>query len=127
MKICIPTIGTGGLDAPLGRMGASGTTYTIVDTSDGGVTVIVPAGTGGGPGDGPWDLLKRSGVEALVAEGIDKGSKRKLEERGIEVRVGAVGPVREALMAFEGGRDRRADDDTIFEYYTYLEDMHCFT
>ncbi len=103
MKLCIPTLGAGGLDAVVSEHFGRAPAFTIVDMANSEVTVIQNTGEHfGGVGNTP-DLVAAAGAEVLLCSGLGPRAIAAFEQHGIEVYVGARGTVEDAIKAFQTG------------------------
>lgn len=111
MKVCIPTEGSGGLDALVGEHFGRAPTYTIVDTRTGKVEVIPNESEHMGGSGLPAELLARAGVEVLLCSGLGHRAMELLEDRGVRVYVGAHGTAGEAFDSWKRAELRAATTD----------------
>ncbi len=112
MKVCVPSEGTGGLDAPVGEHFGRVPTYTVYDTETGQVEVLPNESEHMGGSGLPGQLLAQAGVDVLLCAGLGRRALALLHERGIEVRTGASGTVREAIEAWKNGQLSEGDPCT---------------
>ncbi len=113
MRVCIPTEGSGGLDAPVGEHFGRAPTYTIVDTETGEVEVLPNESEHMGGSGLPAELLAQAGVDVVLCAGLGWRAKALLEDYGMMVYVGAQGTAREALEAWEREQLQAATDEEI--------------
>ncbi|MBE0516313.1 MAG: NifB/NifX family molybdenum-iron cluster-binding protein [Methanophagales archaeon] len=110
MKLCIPTLGNGGLDDFVSEHFGRAPTFTIVDIAKNDVKIVQNSGEHfGGMGTAP-DLIAEAGAEIVLCSGLGPRAISMFEQSGIEVYVGARGIVRDAIRAFQAGMLREATD-----------------
>jgi len=110
MKICIPTMGKGGLDDSVGEHFGRAPTYTIVDLDTDEVKVVpnVSHHTSG-YGDPP-EIMVREGVNVMVCQGLGRRAISMFEGFGITVYIGASGTVKDAVYTFKQGELQKASE-----------------
>ncbi|RLI24508.1 MAG: dinitrogenase iron-molybdenum cofactor biosynthesis protein [Candidatus Hecatellales archaeon] len=104
VRICIPTMGWGGLEEEVSEHFGRAPTFTIIELETGRVEVVPNAGRHGGGGPPPAQILKNWGVDVLICSGIGPRAANFLKASGIEVYYGRARTVREALEDFKAGR-----------------------
>jgi len=110
MKLCIPTLGTGGLEDLVSEHFGRAPTFTVVDMANSGVKVVENTGEHfGGVGNTP-ELVAGAGAEIMLCSGLGPRAISMFEQLGIEVYVGASGTVKDAVSAFQAGMLREATD-----------------
>ncbi|HEU67830.1 MAG TPA: dinitrogenase iron-molybdenum cofactor biosynthesis protein [Candidatus Acetothermia bacterium] len=109
MKVCVPSEGAGGLDDLVGEHFGRVPTYTVVDTETGEVEVLANESEHMGGTGLPGQLLADAGVNVVLCAGLGRRALALLHERGIEVRTGASGTVRDAIEAWKKGRLSEGD------------------
>ena len=110
MKICIPTIGDGGLDDRVGEHFGRVPTYTIIDLDTDEVKVVPNVSHHmGGYGDPP-EIMAREGVTVMVCQGLGRRAISMFEGFGITVYIGASGTVRDAVYTFKQGKLQKASE-----------------
>ncbi len=124
MKICIPTMGESGLDDSVGEHFGRVPTYTIVDLDTDEVKVVSNVSHHmGGHGDPP-EIMAREGVNVMICQGLGRRAISMFEELGIEVYIGAVGTVRDAVAAFKLGRLQKATVDDACGKHAFRDRHH---
>ena len=110
MKICIPTIGNGGLEDKVGEHFGRVRTYTIIELDTDEVKVVpnVSHHTGG-YGDPP-EIMKKEGVNVMVCQGLGRRAISMFESFGITVYIGASGAVKDAVYTFKQGNLQKASE-----------------
>jgi len=111
MRICIPTMDEGGLDARVGEHFGRVPTYTIVDTESGEVDIIQNNTVHMGGAGYPPDLIHRAGADVMLCGGLGRRAVSSFEELGIMVFVGAVGTVKDAVQMWKAGQLEAATDE----------------
>jgi len=110
MKICIPTVGSNGLDDFVGEHFGRVPTYTIVDVDTDEVKIVENTSHHmGGIGDPP-EIMAREGVNVMVCQGLGRRAITMFESLGITVYIGASGTVRNAVEDFKKGNLKKASE-----------------
>jgi len=110
MKLCIPTLGNGGLDDFVSEHFGRAPTFTVVDMESNKVKTVQNTGEHfGGVGNTP-ELVAGAGAEIMLCSGLGPRAISMFEQLGIEVYVGASGTVSEAIRAFQAGALVEASD-----------------
>ena len=110
MKICIPTMGEGGLDDIVGEHFGRVPTYTIVNLETDEVKVVPNISHHmGGQGDPP-QIMAREGVNVMICQGLGRRAINMFEDLGITVYIGASGTVRDAVNTFKQGNLQKASE-----------------
>jgi predicted Fe-Mo cluster-binding NifX family protein len=110
MKLCIPTLGNGGLDDIVSEHFGRAPTFTVVDMVNNKVEIVQNTGEHfGGVGNTP-DLVAGAGAEVMLCSGLGPRAISAFEQLGIEVYVGASGTVNEAIRAFQAGELTEVSD-----------------
>jgi predicted Fe-Mo cluster-binding NifX family protein len=110
MKLCIPTMGSGGLEDFVSEHFGRAPTFTVVDLISNEVRVVPNTGEHfGGAGDTPA-LVTGTGARVVLCSGLGPRAIDAFQQRGIEVYVGASGTVSEAIHAFQAGELLEASD-----------------
>ena len=110
MKLCIPTLGNGGLDDFVSEHFGRAPTFTVVDIVNNEVEIVQNTGEHfGGVGNTP-ELVAGAGAEIMLCSGLGPRAISMFEQLGIEVYVGASGTVSEAIRAFQAGALVEASD-----------------
>ncbi|MDY6958114.1 MAG: NifB/NifX family molybdenum-iron cluster-binding protein [Halobacteriota archaeon] len=90
--------------------------YTVIDTETGEVKIIPVTSESSETEITSPDMLFDEGVKVVLCGGLAFGgiglpALKKLEELGIEVYVGAIGTVRDALQSYQANALERATYD----------------
>ena len=124
MKICIPTMGESGLDDSVGEHFGRVSTYTIVDLDTDEVKVVSNVSHHMGGHSDPPEIMAREGVNVMICQGLGRRAISMFEELGIEVYIGAVGTVRNAVAAFKLGRLQKATVDDACGEHAFRDRHH---
>ncbi len=110
MKLCIPSLGNGGLEDLVSEHFGRAPTFTVVDMTNNEVNVVENTGEHfGGVGNTP-ELVAGAGAEIMLCSGLGPRAISAFEQLGIEVYVGASGTVKDAINAFQAGKLAEASD-----------------
>ena len=124
MKICIQTMGKRGLDDSVGEHFGRVPTYTIVDLEADEVKVVPNVSHHiGGQGDPP-EIMAREGVNVMVCQGLGRRAISMFEGFGINVYIGAIGTVRDAVAAFKQDRLQKATVDDACGKHAFRDRHH---
>lgn len=124
MKLCIPTMGQGGLEDMVGEHFGRVPTYTLVDTETGQVNAIENKTLHmGGAGYAP-DLIAQHGAEAMLCGGLGRRAIMMFEDKGIMVYVGARGTVNDAINQWKSGELEMATDETACQLHAFRGEGH---
>ncbi|MDK2891653.1 NifB/NifX family molybdenum-iron cluster-binding protein [Methanohalophilus sp.] len=104
MRVCVPSMGTGGLDSMVGQHFGKVPNYTIIDSETEEVEVIPNTSEHMGGVGVPPDQLSKVGVDVMLCGGLGRRAVQLFESYGIEVFVGAEGTVAEAFNAWRNGK-----------------------
>jgi len=102
-RVCIPTIGPGGLDDQVGEHFGRVPTYTIYNAETGEVEVVDNTSEHAGGSGLPAQILAGLGIDVLLCSGLGRRAIGILNESGIEVCTGLSGSAREAIETWKGG------------------------
>jgi predicted Fe-Mo cluster-binding NifX family protein len=91
-------MGKGGSDDAVNQHFGRAPAYTVFDTDTGEYSVVVRNGS-----EGPADLMAGVGVNVMLCGGIGKGASAMLQQRGIDVFIGASGMIKDAIDAWNSG------------------------
>lgn len=109
MKVCIPTLGEGGMEDNVGEHFGKVPTYTIVDLETGEVKVIENSSIHMGGELYPPEIMAREGVDVMLCRGIGRRALGMFKDFNIDVYLGAEGTVKDAIEMFKQGKLRKAD------------------
>lgn len=112
MKLCIPTLGSGGLSDLVSEHFGRAPMFIVVNMMNNEVHMVANTGEHfGGLGNVP-ELIAGAGAEVLICSGLGPRAITAFEQLGIEVYVGASGTVQDAIRAFQAGELVEASDAT---------------
>ncbi len=111
MKVCIPTMGNGGMEEAVSQHFGQAPTFTIVDLDTKEVQILPNKGEHMGGSVLPTDTLKDQGVQVMIVGGLGPKAIQAFAERCVEVFVGATGTVKDAIEDWRGGRLTKASSD----------------
>jgi len=118
-KICVPTEGAGGLNAPVGEHFGRVPSYTILDTESGDVRVVRNESEHMGGQGLPADLLANLGIDVLLCQGLGRRAIGILSQRGIDVSIGFRGTAGEAIDAWKQGLAAPVGEDAACQQHTF--------
>jgi len=124
MKVCIPTEGSGGLDAQVGEHFGRVPTYTIVDTETGEVEVLPNESEHFGGSGLPAELLAQAGVDVLLCSGLGRRAMGLFEDYGVMVYIGAHGTAEEALERWKREELQAATDEDVCREHRFRRHEH---
>ena len=119
MKVCVPTLGYGGLEEQVGGHFGRVPTYTIVDTETNEVRVIENTSEHMGGRGYPPELLAKESVEVMLCSGLGRRAIGLFEQFGIMVYVGASGTVKDALEMWKKGMLQPATDENACKEHAF--------
>ncbi len=111
MKLCIPTMDSGGLEDAVSDHFGRAPTFTIVDTDTGEVLVVKNRSEHMGGLGKPPEHVAKTGAKVMICSGLGPRAIDMLVGFGIEVFVGASGTAREALEMWKEGKLTPANYD----------------
>jgi len=111
MKICVPTMGEGGMQEAICQHFGRAPTFTIVDL-DSGVIKVLPNVSEHMGGKGlPTETIFAEGVQVMIVGGLGPKAVSAFNQAGIDVFVGAAGTVKDAVGDWQAKMLTRADLD----------------
>jgi predicted Fe-Mo cluster-binding NifX family protein len=111
MKLCIPTMGGGGLDDAVSDHFGRAPTFTVVDTETNEVLVIKNRSEHMGGLGKPPEHVAKTGAKVLLCSGLGPRAIDMLVGFGIEVFVGATGTAKDAIGMWKEGKLTPANHD----------------
>lgn len=102
-RVCVPTVGTGGLDAHVGEHFGRVPTYTIFDTETQNVEIVSNTSEHAGGSGLPADILAGLGIDVLLCRGAGRRALDILGTNGIEVCIGMDGTAGDAIKRWTSG------------------------
>ena len=124
MKICVPTMGNGGLDDWVGEHFGRVPTYTVVDLDTNKVKVIPNTSHHMGGQVDPPEIMAREGVSVMICQGLGRRAINMFESLGITVYIGASGMVRDAVDMFKKGNLQKASESDGCGKHTFRDRHH---
>lgn len=97
MRICVPSMGTAGLDEFVSQHFGRSPTFTVVDTESGAIDIVVNTSTHMGGNGLPVDALRGKDVQVVIAGSLGPKAISAFQQLGIRVFVGAAGTVKDAI------------------------------
>lgn len=86
MKICIPTLNDNGLDSNISQHFGRSPYFIVINTDNDEIVKTIPNDKNRPHGKcAPTDLIKESGVEAMICYGLGQGAINNFCSNGIEV------------------------------------------
>lgn len=117
-RVCVPSMGHGGLDEQVSQHFGRAPAFTIVDVPTGDVRILsntVEHTHGSGR---PVQIIGEAGVNTVICSSLGPGARGRLGQLGIQVYAGADGTVREAIKAWQEGKLHVATDEDVCERHT---------
>jgi len=111
MKICIPTMGEGGMGEVICQHFGRAPTFTIVDLDSGEVRVLPNVSEHMGGKGLPTETIFAEGVQVMIVGGLGPKAVSAFNQAGVDVFVGAVGTVKDAVDDWRAEMLTRADLD----------------
>jgi len=124
MKIGIPTNGSKGLEEQVGEHFGRVPTYTIVNQETAEITILKNTSVHMGGVRQPPELLADEGVHVLICRGLGKRAIDLFETFGIDVYIGAMGNVQQAITDFTNGKLQKATPDTACQQHAFHQHHH---
>jgi len=109
MKICIPTLGSNGLNDHVGEHFGRVPTYTIIDLDTNEVKVIPNTSDHMGGQGYPPEIMAKEGVNIMLCRGLGRRAIQMFDELGIDVYIGAFGMVKDVIEDFKKGAFEKAN------------------
>lgn len=111
MKVCIPTMGNGGMEEAVSQHFGRAQTFTLVDIDAGDVQVLQNVSEHMGGNGLPTDALKDKGIQVMIVGGLGPKAVQNFAEQCVEVFVGATGTVKDAIEDWRDGVLTKASFD----------------
>lgn len=109
MKICIPTMGEGGIQEDICQHFGRAPTFTIVDLDSQKIRVLPNVSEHMGGKGLPTETIFAEGVKVMIVGGLGPKAVLAFSQEGIDVFVGATGTVKNAIDDWQGNLLLRAD------------------
>jgi predicted Fe-Mo cluster-binding NifX family protein len=104
MKIGVPSMKPGGLEAMVSAHFGHCELYTVIELEGKKIKKVSTIGNEGEHDCSlPVKLLEKEGVKAVLIGGIGRGPLLSFKEKGIDVYVGASGNVKDAIADYQEG------------------------
>ena len=113
MKVCVPTMGKGGLDELISAHFGRAETFTIVDIDTDEIEVVPNTSEHMGGTGLPPELIASRGAHTMLVGGLGPKAVQMFEQYGIDVFVGATGTVKDAVSDWQEGVLEEATDENI--------------
>ena len=101
MKVCIPTLDSGGLEAEVSPHFGRAPTFTLYDTEEESLSVFENGGEHHGGNRSPPNAIAETGADVLVCGNLGRKAVDRFDEMGITVYRGAEGTVENALSRWD--------------------------
>jgi predicted Fe-Mo cluster-binding NifX family protein len=124
MKVCIPTTGEKGLNDHVGEHFGRVPTYTIINLKTNELKVIPNTSDHMGGQGHPPEIMAREGIDVMICRGLGRRAIAMFEELGIEVYIGAVGIVKDAINDFKQGRLQKAGMSDACGQHAFRDQHH---
>lgn len=112
MRVCVPSAGNGGLADQVSEHFGRSTTFTVVDTETNAVEVYRNTSEHMGGTGKPPEQIAKTGAKVVVCSGLGPRAIDMLNSYGIQVYVGAMGTVSDAVSMWKAGNLELASDRT---------------
>jgi len=109
-KLCIPTDGSGGLEATVGEHFGRVPTFTLVDSETGAVEILDNTSEHMGGAGLPADLLVQAGAEVILCQGLGRRAIQLLSSAGVSVCTGMSGTVADIVASWKSGTAAEAGE-----------------
>jgi predicted Fe-Mo cluster-binding NifX family protein len=111
MKICVPTMGDGGMEEAICQHFGRAPTFTMVDLDSGKIAVLPNVSEHMGGKGLPTETIFAEGVQVMIVGGLGPKAVSAFSQAGVDVFVGAAGTVKDAIDDWRGEILARADLD----------------
>ena len=112
MRICVPSIGTEGMEENVAGHFGMAPFFTIVDTEPDSVEVVPNTSEHMGGVGKPPEILADAGVDILLCSGLGRRAFHIFRDSGLKVYVGASGTVKDTIEAWKQGKLEEATEDS---------------
>ncbi|MEM2094608.1 MAG: NifB/NifX family molybdenum-iron cluster-binding protein [Candidatus Bathyarchaeia archaeon] len=119
VRICIPTMGNGGLREYVCEHFGRAPTFTVVDLATNEVKVIPNTSEHMGGIQKPPELIAGTEVQVMLCSGLGPWAIKMFEDLGIEVFVGASGTVMDAIKAWKEGKLQEATGSNVCKMHRH--------
>ncbi len=97
MKICIPTMGEGGMQEAVCQHFGRAPAFTMIDLDNGEIKVLPNEGQHMGGMGLPTETIFAAGVQVMIVGGLGPKAVAMFNQEGVDVFVGATGTVKDAI------------------------------
>ena len=111
MKICVPTMGEGGMQEAVCQHFGRAPTFTIVDLDIGVIKVLPNVSEHMGGTGLPTETIFAEGVQVMIVGGLGPKAVLAFNQAGVVVFVGAAGTVNDAVDDWRAKMLAQADLD----------------
>lgn len=112
MKVCLPTMGQGGMNDMVSPHFGRAPTFTIVDIETKEVEVLPNTSEHMGGIKLAPEIVSEEGVQIMICSGLGSKAIQMFEQFGIEVFVGAAGTAKDMISAWKAGLLQKATEET---------------
>ena len=109
MKVCIPTMGSSGMDEALCQHFGRAPTFTVIDLDTGKVKILRNVSEHMGGSGIPAETILAEGVQVMIVGGLGPKAVSAFSQAGVDVFVGASGTVKDAIEDWRADMLTRAD------------------
>lgn len=103
MKVCIPSMGDGRLEAKVSTHFGRAPNYTLYDTETAAIEVLSNDGKHHGGGRSPPEIISNIGADVLLCSNLGRKAVERFDAMEIDVYCGATGTVRDAIDQLNAG------------------------
>ncbi|HOV51972.1 MAG: Dinitrogenase iron-molybdenum cofactor [Methanosaeta sp. PtaB.Bin018] len=111
MKICVPTMGTEGMNEAICQHFGRAPTFTVVDMDTGDIQILPNVSEHMGGSGLPTETILKMGVQVMIVGGLGPKAVAAFSSSGVDVYVGAAGSVKDAIDDWQAKMLQRADMD----------------
>ncbi len=119
MKICVPTMETGGFDDYVCEHFGRAPTFTVIDLDGDKVQVVANRSEHMGGLGKPPEHIAKTGAKVLICSGLGPKAIDMLQSFGVDVFVGASGTVREAVQMWRDGKLQAASHEVACKEHSH--------
>jgi len=111
MKICVPTMGEGGMQEAVCQHFGRAPTFTMIDLDSGEIKILQNVSEHMGGTGLPTETIFAAGVQVMIVGGLGPKAVAMFNQGGVDVFVGATGTVKDAIDDWRAEMLCRADLD----------------
>ncbi len=112
MKVCVPTMGRGGMNDTVSPHFGRAPTFTIVDIETKEVEVLPNTSEHMGGVKLAPEIVAEADAQIMLCSGLGSRAVQMFRQFGIEVFVGAGGIVKDMISNWESGMLQEATEET---------------